>query len=240
MDVFERFKEQLIKLIDAHPIDIINKVRPLTAHFFPKANTSPSSLRQRALIMILKVYELNKESPYRSFVNTILEEILFCVSSFLESQNEEYLKTLSTVEFTCPQMVEDSVPIVLKLQPKKSILAIKALYKLSDENCDMALIFKRELWKMMLDLPELTVEWIHCLKFNEFKKKYFEDLIVSIIVKRLDLKDLLIKDGYEARKVIQFLDKSLDRKAFKGELFDVLRGMLKDVEITKTILKFFV
>uniref|UniRef100_A0AC35FSE8 Uncharacterized protein n=1 Tax=Panagrolaimus sp. PS1159 TaxID=55785 RepID=A0AC35FSE8_9BILA len=101
----------------------------------------------------------------------------------------------------------------------------------------MALIFKRELKKKMLDFPELTIEWIHCLEFNEFKKRNFEDLIVSVIFERLDLKDLLIKDGYEARKVIQFLDKSLDRKAFKGKLFDVLRGMLKDVEITKIILK---
>uniref|UniRef100_A0A914QB86 Uncharacterized protein n=1 Tax=Panagrolaimus davidi TaxID=227884 RepID=A0A914QB86_9BILA len=237
MNAFDKYQQKLMKIIDAHPTNLINEIRPITIQFFTKITTSPPYLRQRALILILMVNALRKEPAYRSFVHAIFDEILFCVSAFLEGQDEEYIKTFATIEFSCRKMVEDTIPMIIQLRPKKNLSAIKALFKVYDESSDMAVIFQLELKKMIIHSPELVVDWIRCLKFDEFKKKYFEDLIVSLMAKRLDLKGLLIDDAAEARRAVGFLDKALDRKTYKGQQFVDIRSMFTDVEITKKITK---
>uniref|UniRef100_A0AC34GH09 Uncharacterized protein n=1 Tax=Panagrolaimus sp. ES5 TaxID=591445 RepID=A0AC34GH09_9BILA len=157
--------------------------------------------------------------------------------AFLDSQDDAYKKTLNTIEFTSPDMIYDTIPVVTKLRPKKILLGVKALYKVTDENCDIATTFKRVFRAMITYSPALVVEWINCLKFDEFKKTYFDELIVSIMMERLDLNALLITGENYARKVVEFLDAALDRKKNHGQLFDDLRAEFNDFEIAKKIFK---
>uniref|UniRef100_A0A914XWQ4 Uncharacterized protein n=1 Tax=Panagrolaimus superbus TaxID=310955 RepID=A0A914XWQ4_9BILA len=105
MSAMDAYQKNVMKIIHARPPNLANEVRKFTMQYFTKVKTPPPLLRQRALIMILLINELENDPIYRSSVNKCLEEILNCVLAFLETQDEAYITTLNTIEFTSPDMI---------------------------------------------------------------------------------------------------------------------------------------
>uniref|UniRef100_A0A914YNG3 Uncharacterized protein n=1 Tax=Panagrolaimus superbus TaxID=310955 RepID=A0A914YNG3_9BILA len=101
----DAYQNNMMKIIHARPTNLANEVRKFTMQYFTKIQTPPHLLRQRALLMILLINELKKDPIYRSSVNKCLEEIFNCVITFLETQDEAYITTLNTIEFTSTDMI---------------------------------------------------------------------------------------------------------------------------------------
>lgn len=132
--------------------------------------------------------------------------------------------------------------MVLRLSPKKFIPAIRALFKIVNEDSDMAVTLKLHLKKFIPDMPEIVLQWIEALELYKFKDLFLMELTVSVLLNDLDIRASLFPDLITHRewiiKVVEMLDKTLVNPGTRSPLFVQLYRKYSDIDIVKKIAKY--
>ena len=95
----QAFKDKIIEILDAHPVNIINAVDPVIMKVLTDCEDSAELLRRSIFDMWIFIDGLGSDATRQSSIPKIMTHIGFCCTNVLQQKSEMFIKELASAPF---------------------------------------------------------------------------------------------------------------------------------------------